>query len=215
MDLSTVQAQPLAPDELVRRVRALGRQVLTFGGYGELGYEDEAAVLALVRRELQRCDPRHTLVNTGTLITRGFREGIAIVYPLARAMGFSTMGVHPSVALVDRSRHRLADDVDLVHFVDDPTWGGCDAHGQPSATLRALLGVTDLFVAVGGGEHTAQELQAFLQAGTPVRVHPARMHVATARRWAAASGTHIPSVDGAAWAAWCARRAQVHADVGA
>lgn len=197
----------LGTAEAVRRVRALGLQVLTFGGYGELGYDDEAAALALCRAELARHDPRRTAVATGTLITQGFRRGIAMVYPLARSMGFTTLGVHPSVALADRSRYRLAEGVDHAFFVADTTWGGTDAQGRPSATLQVLLGVSQAFVAIGGGEHTAQELRAFLQAGTPVRFEPARMHAGTVERWTRASGAHVADLDGAAQRFWLHERA--------
>lgn len=202
MELSRTAARPLSPEALATAVRATGRSVLTFGGYGELGYEDEGAALALCEQELRRCDPAATLVATGTLITRGYRPGIAIVYPLARALGFTTIGVHPSVALAAGDRHRLADAVDRAYFVEDATWGGCDAAGRPSNTLRALLAVTDRFVAIGGGEHTAQELRAFLAAGTPVRFHPAPMHAETARRWRARGGAAITDYRGAAERAW-------------
>lgn len=189
---------------VVQAVRAGGQRVLTFGGYGELGYEDEAAVLALARRELQAHDPRRTCVATGTLLTRGFQAGITIVYPLARALGFRTLGIHPSVALADPARWRIAPGVDDALYVEDTTWGGCDAAGRPSPTLRALLAVTGRFVAIGGGEHTAQELQAFRAAGCEVAVHPARMHRATMERWTRAQGLPLRDLEGAAWQAWCA-----------
>jgi hypothetical protein len=202
VDLSRLTAAVHGLDEVVHTVRALGRRVITFGGYGELGYEDEPRVLALCRHELGRHDPRSTLINTGTLVTHGFRQGIALVYPLARSLGFTTIGVHPSVALVSRKRHCIADGVDRAFFVDDPTWGGCDERGQPSNTLRALLAVSDEFVAIGGGEHTAQELRAFLRAGKAVRFHAANMHSATTERWTRETGVHIPDLAGAAQRTW-------------
>jgi hypothetical protein len=202
VDLNAEPAPVLGVADAVQRVRGCGRSVIAFGGYGELGYDDEDAVLAQCRAELDRHDPGRTAIATGTLVTRGFRRGIAMVYPLARAMGFTTLGVHPSVALADRSRHTLADGVDHAFFVEDPTWGGTDATGRPSATLQVLLAVSDAFVAFGGGEHTAQELRAFLQAGKPVRFVPARMHAGTTERWTRATGVHIPDLDGAAQRFW-------------
>jgi hypothetical protein len=202
MDLRARVPPVLSLPELVRAVRAPGRRIITFGGYGELGYEDEAGVLAIARAELQGCDPAHTLVATGTLITRGFQPGIALVYGLAREMGLPTLGIHPSVALREPGRHLLADGVDRACFVDDPTWGGCDAQGRPSATLQALLAVTDLFVAIGGGEHTAQELRCFRRAGKAVHFHPARMHRPTMERWTRAQGLPARDLDGAAARAW-------------
>lgn len=191
----------------VHAVRARGGAVVTFGGFGELGYDDEAGVLARCRAELDRHDPARTRVATGTLVTEGFRTGIAMVYALAKARGFATLGIHPSVALHHPKRHAIAPGVDEVLFVDDPTWGGADADGTPSNTLQVLLAVSAEFIVFGGGHHTAHELLAFLDAGKPVRFHDAPMHRHTTDRWCAASGVRIADYRGAAFHAWRSRGA--------
>ncbi|MBN8509925.1 MAG: hypothetical protein J0L57_15105 [Burkholderiales bacterium] len=201
-------APVLGVAEAVQAVRAGGRSVLTFGGFGELGYDDEARVLDRCRAELDRHDPARTLVATGTLVTEGFRTGIAMVYVLAWARGFATVGIHPSVALHHPKRHTIAAGVDRVLFVDDPTWGGTDEAGRPSNTLRVLLAVSDAFIVFGGGHHTAQELRAFLAAGKAVRFHDAPMHRATTERWCRASGVRIADYRGAAYHVWRRARAE-------
>jgi hypothetical protein len=194
-------------DDVVKAVEALGKTVLTIGGFGELGYDDEARVLELCSRELDRHLPASTLVATGTLITEGFRTGIAIVYALAKARGFQTVGIHPSVALRHTKRHAIAPGVDLIFFVDDDTWGGADALGSPSNTLQVLLAVSDEFIVFGGGQHTAHELRAFLKAGKRVRFHDAPMHRLTTDRWCRDSGVRLGDYRGAAYHVWRSERA--------
>ncbi len=193
---------PLDAEVVIDKIQSLGKVVLTFAGFGELGYEDEERVREICSAELDRFHPRDTIVNTGTLITEGFRRGIALVYPLARARGFATAGVHPSVALTHPKRHRVSQGVDHIFFVDDPTWGGVLANGNVSDTLRVLLEVTDALAVIGGGQHTAQELQAFLGASKPVRFYSASMHRETALRWSAESGVAIDDFRGAAESVW-------------
>ena len=75
--------------------------------------------------------------DAGTLITEGFRHGIADVYQYASESGFTTTGIHPSVALHYPKRHYLSPFVDQVFFVSDETWGGwLDQAGQRSPTPR-------------------------------------------------------------------------------
>ncbi len=190
-------------DGLVAQIRSAGKHMVTFLGFGELGYQDVAAVKHLVERELARLDPRTTTINTGTLVTAGYEIGIAVAYEVARPRGFETIGVHPSVALRGRGSYFLSAFVDCVYFVEDDTWGGIlEAGGGPSPTLRVLLAATDEAVCIGGGRHTAQELHAFLGSGTPVRFHAADMNHRTSVAWYRGRGTTVPDFRGAAHDFW-------------
>ena len=202
MELTAHAGSVCHVDEVVNVVNALGKTMVTFGGFGELGYDDEAQVLKLCSHELDRHDPACTAVATGTLVTQGFRTGIAMVYALARARGFQTVGIHPSVALHHPKHHAIAPGVDMIFFVDDATWGGADARGLPSNTLKVFLAVSDEFIVFGGGHHTAHELRAFLKAGKQVRFHDAPMHRLTADRWCRDSGVCIGDYRGAAYHVW-------------
>lgn len=207
MELSTHAAVVHDVDTVVQAVRAMGKAVVTFGGFGELGYDDESKVLERCSLELDRHDPASTLVATGTLVTEGFRTGIAMVYALAKARGFHTVGIHPSVALHHPKRHAVAPGVDHVFIVEDATWGGADDTGVPSSTLQVLLAVSDEFIVFGGGHHTAHELLAFLNAGKSVRFHDAPMNRATTDRWCRDSGVRIGDYRGAAFHVWRSRHA--------
>jgi hypothetical protein len=203
VDPRVAAAPILTPEALTRVFAAFGRRVVTFAGFGELGYQDEAAFDAIVRAELDRFDPPSTIVNTGTLITRGFQLGVAAVYPIARARGFLTTGVHPSVALAHAREHALSPAVERIYFVEDTTWGGYLENTETlSNTLTALLAISSELVAIGGGDHTAQEVAAFMARGKAVRFIPAEMHHATTRRWSQRAGVVIDGYEGAAQRAW-------------
>lgn len=206
-----IETRPLPPDarpmevaavvEVFRRKR---KQVVTFLGYGELGYRNEAHVRALIDCELRCHDPARTVVNTGTLVTKGFCQGIAAVYQIAAATGFETTGIHPSLALHSPSEHRLSRWVQEVSFVHDNSWGGLLSDGSKllSPTLQAMVLVSDEVVAIGGGHHTAQELEGFVRSGTPVRFHEAEMHESVSRAWTESSGLRNLELQGEAQSVW-------------
>src|SRR6266850_7517531 len=133
----------LQPHDIEAIFAGFGRRVVTFAGFGELGYEDESAFARIVHAELDQLDPASSIVNTGTLLTRGFRAGIVAVYPLARARGFITTGLHPSIALACARDHALSPDVEHPYFVEDSTWGGfLPGTSMPSSTLSTLLAIS-------------------------------------------------------------------------
>lgn len=170
--------------DLISELERRDKDLVTFLGFGELGYEDVEAMRALVRQELGNHSRDRTVVNTGTIITTGFHTGIAEVYREAKAMGFETTGIHPSVALRDRSRYRLSPFVDETFFVEDDSWGGYLAGSrEPSPTLRVLVAVSAEVLAIGGGRHTADELSEFLRQEVPVRFFEAEMNHGVAVWW--------------------------------
>ena len=192
-----------SPEEVVRIFLRKRKRVVTFLGYGELGYADTDALMSVISKELDRFDPASTVVNTGTLVTAGYRRGIVDVYEAASRRDFETTGIHPSIALTVRGSYGLSWLVHETYFVHDETWGGLsDEERRPSPTLRVLLAVTDEVIAVGGGKHTAQELEAFLRAGKPVRFHPAEMDHALSRRWASNNGVVLAGFEGEAQLVW-------------
>ena len=193
-------------EQVASELRSVDRQIVTFGGFGELGYEDEEEMLRLCAAELAWLNPRTTVINTGTLITEGFQVGIAAVYQLAKSLGFTTVGVHPSIALCHSKAHSLAPGVDHAFFVSDTTWGGLRNDGHASNTLKVLLEVTDRFIAVGGGLHTAQELRTFLTTDKAVHFYPAQMHRQTAVDWITRVGATLDGFDGSAQDLWNAGR---------
>ena len=188
--------------QIEKTLRAWRKKIVTFLGFGELGYQDEGEFQSIVRDELLRHGPAEVIVNTGTLITQGFHRGIADVYPLAKKLGFMTTGIHPSVALVHPKKHYLSGYVEHVFFVKDETWGGYLEDVRRSPTLETLIAVTDEVVVIGGGKHTAQEMLEFLQGGKPLRFYPADMNHRVAADWFCRQGESPVDFRGAAYHAW-------------
>jgi hypothetical protein len=184
-------------------VEDIGKRVVTFLGFGELGYENQDEVAEILNRELDDLDPRRDLVATGTLLREGGLDGIAVVYEHAKQRRLMTIGIHPSVALGHAQTHRVSPHVDVPFYVEDRTWGGfLPGTSEPSPTLRALLLVSDVCVVVGGGKHAADEMRAFVGEGVPTRYHVAQLNHAFARRWSETSGQDLESLDGAAHRVW-------------
>ena len=182
---------------------ALGKRVIYFGGYGELGYEETGLVQTIAAQVLRAWPPASVVVHSGTLLRAGGQNGIADVYVVARALGIKSTGIHPSVALDFADTHRVSPYCDHAFFVEDRTWGGFLAGAeQPSPTLQLHLAVSHELIMIGGGKHAADELKAFVGSGKRVRFFPAEMNHATARQWAARAGVELQDLRGAAHQFW-------------
>jgi len=190
-------------DEVISLFRQRYRRVVTFLGYGELGYEDPGAFQTIARREIAAFDSQEVVINAATLVTFGFAHGIADIYEIARSQGFRTSGVYPSVSLGSAESHGLSGFVEDIYFIEDQTWGGyLEGSALASPTLTALTSVTDEVVAIGGGEHTAQEIQEFVKCGIPVRYYALEMNRAISSRWHQQRGGELPDYLGRAYRFW-------------
>ena len=191
--------------EITQFFASRGKHVISFAGFGELGYEEDGVVEAVVREVVSGLVPEQIIVNCGTLLRVGGEDGIARVYRVAKSLGIETSGIHPGVALAVAATHAVSPDEDHAFFVDDPTWGGfVEGGGEASPTLQTILDVTDELIVIGGGKHAADELRAFWQHGKPVRYVPAEMNRRATREWCARAGVEIADFRGAAYEAWLA-----------
>lgn len=188
---------------ILRFIKSLHKRVIYFAGYGELGYEEEGVVRSVALHVLSEWPADEVLVHSGTLMRLGGQDGIAEVYRVARELGIETTGIHPSISMEFADTHRVSPDCDHVFFVEDKTWGGfLDGCGQLSPTLELHLKVSDELVVIGGGKHAADELQAFLDSGKPVRYFPAEMNYATTLQWTKGAGVTMADFQGAARSVW-------------
>lgn len=183
--------------------RALGKHVIYFAGYGELGYEEEGLVQRIAHQVLSEWPRSKVVVHSGTLLRVGGHNGIADVYTVARELSIETTGIHPSVALDFADTHRVSPYCDHVFFIEDETWGGLLTGSEhPSPTLRLHLDVSDEIIVIGGGKHAAGELKAFASSGKPVRFYAADMNHETTRQWSDSAGADIQDMRGAAHLLW-------------
>lgn len=103
-------------------IRSQGRaRVVTFLGFSDAGYADEAKVRETLLAELKNFDPLETIVCSGATA-----EGIGMVYPLAVLKGFRTAGIVSSLAHAEGVQ--LSTACEMVFVVDDNTWGGKQAN---------------------------------------------------------------------------------------
>jgi hypothetical protein len=185
----------MKPNEVVRFLRLLNRDVLTFVGYSGMGYEDEQAMLAIARAELEGRDPAKTIINIGVT-----GDGIGVVYSLARSMGFVTSGIVSRVCLDYPAQ--LSPDVNLVFFVADRGWGGnLSGSNQLSPTSEAMVRASTSIVAIGGNEVSRDELSGARRLGIPINYYPAELNHQNADSRAKKRGEQPPeSYSGAAHA---------------
>lgn len=176
-----------APDEVVAFFMTKGMKVVTFLGYSGAGYEDETAMLGHAERVLSQFDPKTTLVNIGATA-----EGIGAVYRIAKRKGFVTSGIVSTQAR--ENKVPLSPCVDVVFFVSDTTWGGIlPGTNRLSPTSTAMVEVSDVLVAIGGGEVARDELTAAKRSGKRVEFIPADMNHQLAREKAVKKGLAPPA----------------------
>ena len=125
-------------------------------------------------------------------------EGIGLVYELARARGFTTMGIVSSLA--QREGVAFSPCAQTVFVVADDSWGGLRADGSGlSPTSAAMVAASNAMVGIGGGAIAGDELTAARRAGLPVSFHAADMNHERARQKARRKGQPEPrSFSGAA-----------------
>lgn len=146
------------------------KEVLTFVGYSGAGYEAPATMLAHASRVLDAQDPGQTLVNIGATA-----EGIGMVYELARAKGFNTIGIVSTLARDEGVP--ISPCVDFVFFIPDSQWGGrLSGSNRLSPTSAAIVANTTTLVAIGGGDIARDELLAARRAGKSVTFLAADMN---------------------------------------
>jgi hypothetical protein len=159
---------------IARYLGGKAMRVLTFVGYSGAGYDDPAALLAQAEAVLRTHSPQRTLVNIGATAV-----GIGAVYPLAKRLGFATLGIVSSQARVHQVP--LSPAVDVVFFVPDATWGGRLpgsarlGRTRLSPTSAATVRFSHQVVALGGGDVARDEWLAARRAGRQVQFIAADM----------------------------------------
>jgi len=166
----------MTPEEVVSFMRKQGKIIFTFFGYS-VSYNDKEEMLKIVRNVLAQYSPDKTLVNIGA--TTG---GLGAAYPLIKSLGFATTGIVSTEAL--DYPDSISKAVDHVCFIKDKQWGGkMPGSEQLSPTSKAMVGCSDILVAIGGNDVSRDELMEGKKQGKPIQYFPAEMdHNAAIRR---------------------------------
>jgi hypothetical protein len=168
------------------------KTTVTFFGYSGAEYEHADRMLAQAKSVLRRYDPQRTIVNIGAT-----PEGIGAVYEVAKSMGFPTTGIVSSQAR--DGQYENSPHVDIVFYVHDDVWGGLlEGSNRLSPTSQAMVGCSDILVAIGGGQVSRDELVAARNQGKPILYFPAEKNHNRAIEKSRRKGLPIPTTfDGA------------------
>jgi hypothetical protein len=159
----------MTPEETKKFFSELEKQVITFFGYSS-AYEDEKAMLNIVKNVLSEYSPESQLVNIGATAS-----GIGQAYPVAKSMGFITTGIVSSVA--SQQLKYISNAVDHICFVKDEQWGGKLPDSEDlSPTSEAMVACSDILIAIGGNEICLYELTAGRDQGKPIHFYPAEIN---------------------------------------
>jgi hypothetical protein len=159
----------MTPSDVFAFFRSQEKTVVTFLGYS-VDYENEKAMLDIVEDVLAGYSPETSLINIGA--TKG---GAGAIYPIAKAMGFTTTGIVSSLAI--QYLDDISKAVDHVCFVMDTQWGGkLSDSNNISPTSQAMVTCSDIFVGIGGGAISRDEMIAGREQGKPVHFYPAEIN---------------------------------------
>ncbi len=185
------QSQPqttFTVEEVKEHFANRGKTVLSFAGYSGLGYQDQDALKDIViNRYLKTLDKDKTIINIGAT-----PDGVGAAYEWAVQEGFETTGIVSSQALeygVEVSPFCK----DGTFFLQDDSWGGYAEGGeQLSPTSEAMVSVSNIMVAIGGGEITLDEMREMQKRGKTVIYHSSEMNHEKARAKAEKNGDPAP-----------------------
>lgn len=159
--------------DAIGEIRLKQKTVVTFAGYSSSEYEDKDAMGQIATERLMDFNAVTTIVCIGAST-----DGIGAVYKIAKEMGFETIGIVSSLAIgvCDISSH-----CDTVYYMADDLWGGVKpGTNELSPTSQVIVGVSDVFLAIGGNNVARDEYLAAQAVGKDVRFYPADMNHALA-----------------------------------
>ncbi len=160
----------MKPEEATAFIKSLGKTALTFYGYAGMGYEDESELLGIARDVLSNYHPKDTLIIIGAT-----EVGVGAIYPLAKSMGFETVGIVTTQVLEDP--YVISNCVDHVCFIQDSQYGGTLPHStELSPTSKAMVACSDILIAIGGNDISRDELLEGKRQGKQVCYFPAEMN---------------------------------------
>jgi len=192
-DSTQSATEPIFADEVIREVKALGKQIYTLFGYSALEYEDQDMVFAHIEEDLKKLDPAEWIINIGAT-----KDGIGGAYRIAKELGFKTIGIVSTQALSYSGN--FSPYVDMIYIVNDVNWGGyLPGTDQLTEATKAYLGTSDVIAAYGGGENTAVTLREAKKLDIMLSYTPADMNHGKALKQSRGKPVDFRGVAYAAW----------------
>lgn len=177
--LKLMVSRPLGVNSAIRRLGEdyKDQKIHSLFGYSALEYEDPDALEQAAIADLGNLDPNQTIIAIGAT-----PYGIGRLYPIAKELGFMTLGIVSSTA-VGRNEE-CAEGVDAIVVVKDTEWGGFrygqqrqdQRRGLLSPTTRVFVGASDSIAAYGGGNITAVSIEEMWRRDKPVSFKPFDMN---------------------------------------
>jgi hypothetical protein len=180
--------------ELNRQLEKLkedqGSVIITFVGYSGKGYENESQMLDLAKKYLRHFSDTFgsdkVIVNIGVT-----SSGIGAVYPLAKDLRLSTMGI---VSVKAKPYLEYVKGVDIGFLIEDSLWGGYKPGTKIlSPTSKAMVNASDVIIALGGGDVAHDELTEARKRFIPICFHSFEMNKAKAIKKAQSRGLPEPT----------------------
>lgn len=172
-------------EQAISALKGRGKQVVTFIGFSGAGYQDQYALMKVLRNELSTLDPKKSIINIG-----GTPDGIGALYEIAKQLGFETAGIVSTQAKAEW----ISPYCDRTYMIKDTMWGGFVNNTRVlSPTSRAMIGASDSVVAVGGGAVGRDEFITAKERGLPVKFVAAEMDRQKAIAKAAKAGKPAPT----------------------
>jgi hypothetical protein len=169
------------------RIKETKKTVLTSSATPPPNTKTRPQCLEAATRVLTEFDPATTIVNIGAT-----PDGIGAVYEVAKRKGYRTSGIVSTQA--KKSNVALSPCVDVVFYVADDSWGGLlPGTDVLSPTSAAMVEVSDVLVAIGGGEVARDELAAAKRMSKRVKFIAADMNHKIATEKARKQGRPAPA----------------------
>lgn len=164
-----------------------GKKTITFMGFSGAEYEQKDLISKKVFDILEMYDPNKYIINAGATI-----DGIGMVYPLAKSLGFETTGIVSTEA--QKYDVSIAEEVYHVFFIEDDTGGGLiEGTDELSPTSQVMVAVSDIIYALGGGAVSRDEYMKAQEAGKEVHFIAADVNHAKAIKKAKNKNQEVPT----------------------
>lgn len=162
--------EPITADEVIARFKLKNKKVHTIFGFSDLEYEHKDVVLKQIRIDLEKLDPKTTIINIGAT-----EDGVGAAYKIAKDLGFETTGIVSMQALSYSGQ--FSKFVDSIYILSDGLWGGfIPGTRKLTPTTQAFISVSDSIAFYGGNLNSLATLKSAIKFKIPFSFYTADMN---------------------------------------